>query len=86
MDFPAFPTFNLDFFNANTLNDDELLNEVEKIESVQPEVNPDSAKSAARFATLNEKDLGEIVTNAEAKGTKRNTKWIVSTIEGNFFV
>ena len=71
-----FPSFEINFSNENWINDDELVSEVQKIEKE----NQETEKS--RFVTLNEDDLLRIVTDAEAKGTKRNTKWIVNTIEG----
>ena len=55
------------------------MNLSQKCKKIEKE-NQETEKS--RFVTMNEDDLLRIVTDAEAKGTKRNTKWIVNTIEG----
>ena len=38
----------------------------------------------ARLALLTDEDLTTILSSAEAKGTKKNTKWTVGTIEGKY--
>ena len=39
-------------------------------------------EKTTRFPELNGDDLQDIVTNAESKGSKRNTKWFVKMFEG----
>ena len=51
-----------------------------------PECRPQTLKQPenARFALLTDEDLTTIISSAEAKGTTKNTKWIVATIEGKY--
>ena len=84
-----FPSFALNFdFNCNEnyipnwnkepeCSDAELLACLEVVEKTE-------AEKASRFATLNSDELQEIVSNAEAKGSKRNTKWFVKMFEGKY--
>ena len=84
-----FPTFALNFdFNCNEnyianwskepeCSDAELLACLEVVEKTE-------AEKASRFAILNSDELQEIVSNAEAKGSKRNTKWFVKMFEGKY--
>lgn len=72
------PNFDIEDFYClvpDWVNDDDLMKELEKLE------NPTLAE---RYVSLTDKQLDEIVCDAEAKGTKRNTKWIVKTIEGKY--
>ena len=58
-------------------SDTDLIACIESVEKKEKE------EKAARFATLNSDELTAIVANAEAKGTKRNTKWCVKIFEGD---
>ena len=51
-----------------------------------PECRPQTLKQPenARFALLTDKDLTTIKSSAEAKETKKTTKWIVATIKGKY--
>lgn len=40
-------------------------------------------KTSRRFNNLNENQLDNIVVNAESKRTRNNTKWAITTFEGN---
>ena len=64
-------------FEEPECSDTELIACMEVVEKIEEE------KKAARFATLNSDELTAIVTNSEAKGTKRNTKWCVRIFEGD---
>ena len=74
------------------VSDGEIISCVETIEKEQesvrnlPECRPQTLKQPenARFALLTDEDLTTIISSAEAKGTKKNTKWIVATIEGKY--
>ncbi|XP_031575437.1 uncharacterized protein LOC116309046 [Actinia tenebrosa] len=41
----------------------------------------EDVKNSSRFATCEEKDLNELVSSANAKGTKRNTKWVLKLLQ-----
>ena len=72
------------------ITDEEIVRCVETIEKEQesitnpPECRPQRKPENARFALLTDEDLTTILSSAEAKGTKKNTKWIVGTIEGKY--
>ena len=90
-DFDNFPNFDLgdlpNFESNFDLTDEELTNYVQAAEE---DIDNNNKKPAAkecenaRFALLSDEDLTSIISSAEAKGTKKNTKWIVSTIEGKY--
>ncbi|KAK3755966.1 hypothetical protein QZH41_005450 [Actinostola sp. cb2023] len=67
------------------ITDEELIAHAETAEKTQEHVenNNKAAKESEkpRFAILTDEDLTTIISSAEAKGTKKNTKWIVNTIE-----
>ena len=74
-----------------TISDEEIAHCVETIEKEQerPVTNPPACwrqrkPENARFAFLADEDLTTILSNVEAKRTKKNTKWIVGTIEGKY--
>lgn len=77
---------------SDNISDEEILSCVKTIEKEQesvtnpPECRPQTLKQPenARFALLTDEDLTTIISSAEAKGTKKNTKWIVATIEGKY--
>ena len=79
MDSPVFDLNLFDFENYipewGNISDQELVGHVERFEE---------EKEHSRFAALNDSELQEIVADAEAKGTKRNTKWVVKTFEGKY--
>ena len=94
-DSKMFPNFDIfrDFMTedditniSDDISDEEIISCMETIEKEQdpPKCRPQTSKKPenARFALLTDEDLTTIITSAEAKGTKKNTKWIVSTIEG----
>ena len=93
----TFPNFELgDLINFDSvlpdwmdITDDELIAHAETAEKTQEHVenNNKAAKESEkpRFAILTDEDLTTIISSAEAKGTKKNTKWIVNTIEGKYF-
>ena len=58
------------------VSDQELVGHVEQFEEKE--------KENSRFAALNDSELQENVADAEARGTKRNTKWVVKTFEGKY--
>ena len=74
------------------MSDGKIINCVETIKKEQesvtnlPECQPQTLKQPknARFALLTDEDLTTIISSAEVKGTKKNTKWIVATIEGKY--
>ena len=91
-DSTIFPNFNLDIFSdfktdddiidiSDDITDEEIVRCVEAIEKEQesvtnpPECRPERKPENARFALLTDEDL-------TTKGTKKNKKWIVGTIEG----
>jgi len=51
-----------------------LIQEVERVEQ--------EARQTSRFMTCDEADLNKLFESANAKGTKRNTKWAIKLIEG----
>ena len=65
--------FGLDLFSDRS--DDDLLQD----EQLQVEENIDEI---GRFAVLQDNELNDILSGAEAKSTKKNTKWVIKTIEG----
>ena len=77
---------------GDDISDGEIISCVKTIEKEQesvtnpPECQPQTLKQPenARFALLTDEDLTTIISSAEAKGTKKNTKWIVATIEGKY--
>ena len=84
--FEEFPTFefqnlleNDDFIPEWSVSDEELI----RLADIS-ERQSETAKKQSRFVKLSDKDLTDIVSSAEANGTKRNTKWIINTIEGKF--
>ncbi|XP_031566888.1 uncharacterized protein LOC116301864 [Actinia tenebrosa] len=64
---------NFEFNLADSLADEYLVLEAEKIE--------EDVKNSSRFASCEEKDLNELVSSANAKGTKRNTKWVLKLLQ-----
>ena len=70
MDSEDFPNFAID------ISDENLVYQAEEIEKQVAE--------KSRFVILQDDDLKELVASAEAKGTKRNTKWVIKTIEGSY--
>ena len=81
-----------DITNINdNISDEEILSCVKTIEKEQesvtnpPECRPETKQPEnPRFALLTDEDLTTLISSAEAKGTKKNTKWIVATIEGKY--
>ena len=74
MESEILPNFSLDVLQD--ISDEQLLQHVHEMEGQQKTgENP-------CFVALQESDLREIVAGAEAKSTKRNTKWVIKTIEG----
>ena len=75
-----FPSFDLNCFDSyipdwatdNECSDAELIACLNKVE--------DTNKS--RFASLKDEELVSIISNAQASGTKKTTKWVVKTFEG----
>ena len=65
-----------DISNLSHVTDEELLQQANEAE--EAELNKD------RFTLLSEEELVNLISSAEAKGTKRATKWIVNVIEGKF--
>ena len=65
-----------DISNLSDVTDEELLQQANEAE--EAELNKD------RFTLLSEEELVNLISSAEAKGTKRATKWIVNVIEGKF--
>ena len=76
-----FPNFDVNIIEWDC-EDSELLACAEKVEEEQEKVAKNSAFTS-RFATLEQKDLIGIISDAQSKGTKKATKWIVKTFEGN---
>ena len=76
MEQDIFPNFevNLEESLFSEIEDQELVVEVEKLEN--------EAGLSSRFRLCEEVDLNQLVENADAKGTKRNTKWVIKLIEG----
>ena len=98
-DSKIFPNFNLfsDFKTddditgiRDDITDEEIVHCVETIEKEQESVtNPPECRRQrkpenARFALLADEDLTTILSSEEAKTAKKNTKWIVGTIEGKY--
>ena len=77
---------------SDDIIDEELITCVESIGKEQKSVTnpPDILTSKieksknAHFALLTDENRTTIINSAEAKGTKKNTKSIVSTIEGKY--
>ena len=84
--------FSLDIFSEFHVTDEEIINCLETVEKKQENaINstnmPEKAiekRENTRFALLTDEDLTTIISSAEAKGSKKNTKWIVGTIEGKY--
>ena len=78
MESEDFPNFDLNlgesFFSEK--EDEELVLEVEKLEQ--------ETEKSTRFRRYEESDLNQLVVNADAKGTKRNTKWVIKLLEGKY--
>ena len=68
--------FDEDISNLSDVTDEELLQQADEAE--EAEFNKE------RFTLLSEEELDNLISSAEAKGTKRATKWIVKVIEGKF--
>ena len=77
---------------GNGISDGKIISCVETIEKEQesvtnlPECWPQTLNQPknARFALLRDEELTTIISSTEAKGTKKNTKWIIATIEGKY--
>ena len=77
---------------SDDISDGEIISCLETVEKEQESVTnplecrPQKLKQPenARFALLTDEDLTTIISSAEAKGTKKNTNWIVTTIEGKY--
>ena len=68
-----FPNFDIDL----DCTDSELIACADKVEK-----GGKTSGVQSRFVTLEQKDLIEIISDAQAKSTKKATKWIVKTLEG----
>jgi len=77
MDSQIHPNFDIDF--EELISDEELLAQAERVENTQEK---EQNKTKFRFAELGDNDLCNIVASAEAKGTKKNTRWAMKTVEG----
>ena len=73
----SIPNFDFDF--DDILTDEDLVSEVPKVEE-------DEEKKKSRFASFSDKDLTGIISNAEAKGTKKNPTWVLKTIRGKVLI
>ena len=86
------PNFELDEIKEDSfwpdwmddIPDDQLIHEAETAE--QEIEYKAKERETSRFATLTDDDLTRIISNAEAKGTKKNTKWIVNLIQGKYII
>ena len=90
--FSFLPTFDFSFLDDFEVSDEEMLNlvtagetpEEEQVTQNLTKIQNNAETRETRFALLTEEDLTAIVSDAEAKGTKKNTKWIINTIEGQY--
>ena len=65
--------------NSPTSSDEELFTQTEIVEQ---KIKLEEIEEKIRFVALTDEELTDIIGSAQAKGTKRNTKWIVNTVEG----
>lgn len=81
--FPNFNLFNFSFGDVTPPNwEEELQSSDEELASCVEALENEESKTTTRFPNLSGTDLQEIVSNAESKGSKRNTKWFVKMFEG----
>ena len=73
----AFESYIPDWGKERKCSDAELVAFAEVVEAAE-------AEKSGCFTTLSSNELHEIVTNAEARGTKRNTKWFMKMFEGKY--
>ena len=73
--------FEEDISNLSDVTDEELLQQTEEAEQAEEAENNEVP---VRFTLMSEQDLDDLISSAEAKGTKRATKWIVKVIKGKF--
>lgn len=53
-------------------------------ENTEPRPASNNKKSNQRFVSLSSAEIDEVITRAEAKNTKDNTKWAIRVFEGKF--
>ena len=64
----------------------ETVNATKQVDKVTlDKANKSSEVNKQRFKNLSNASLDEIVTKAETKNTKENTKWAVRVFEGTFY-
>ena len=79
-----FPNFHIFFGEESHDSDEEMANlcdEYEENNRCLLSLGVEN-ETPRRFATVNESGLDEIVDNAQAKKTKKSTKWAMSVFQG----
>ncbi|KAL9962018.1 hypothetical protein ACROYT_G031072 [Oculina patagonica] len=66
---------------TNAVEEPESGSDTELVACLEAVERKEKVEKAVRFATLNSDELTAIVSNAQAKETKRNTKWGVKIFE-----
>ena len=63
-------------------SDEELLAICDEYDLANLTTVEETTTNPSRFATIGQGQLNEIVDNAQAKGTKKATKWAVNVFKG----
>ena len=53
-------------------------------ENTEPQPASNNKKSNQRFVSMSSAEIDEVITRAETKNTKDNTKWAIRVFEGKF--
>ena len=53
-------------------------------ENTEPRPASNNKKSNQRFVSMSSAEIDEVITRAETKNTKDNTKWAIRVFEGKF--
>lgn len=81
---PIFPNFDIHFEDNDS--DEELAAFCDEYDTSLPQslvpVEETTSANTNRFATIDQNQQNEIVDNAQAKGTKKATKWAVNVFQG----
>ena len=72
------PNFNL----LAAVGLEEFRNEIDAMNSEKNEASAEQSNKKRRFAEMEKHDLDDIVTNSQAKRTKKATQWAVSVFTG----
>ena len=80
----GFPNFEIDYeyLYLGNDSDEELLAICDEYDLANLTPLDETTSNPSRFATIGQGQLNEIVDNAQAKGTKKATKWAVNVFKG----